>query len=759
MSYIVNQSRIHSLTISGVDYTAALTSWVASDSSANNNGFITTSGQLVLGSYSGGPDIEDYDRNDFKRGVPVILTMTNPNGSTYRHPRGLLYVISTSYDVENESLNVEIGCRLAMAQIMDDPSTTVDLTPIPLDPAQKQLSNISAAFATAGQYLYQDNQGALVSGTFFDGDTNGGVAAGTWTSILGVTAVSAAPLAGTGAIPDIIELNYSVPEGSVSNDQKGRIDTVETFSNYFLEYPASLVVRTGDGTLTNSGGTNPGSKPPGPTKDPCGNTPNDPGGNGQGSCQENYSIESRPWMQPAKRYEVSKTYYNGPGGQQDFSMSETYGPIVEANTQYFADEYAYCISVYATNCIPGGRCRAGGMNRRLLGRTTTKNYFGEANEVVKTVQEDWVNMISMAKTHNWRSGLDSQGIPQTFRYLTTTKLIRSQVRITENYKEGNANVQLTTTWTSIGNNGSGLTKSLSYMDAYKGVKTSQLRRSTSTTTLDVAPDIVNSATTSTVELTSELPLFTGRYTLPPAEAGPYVMEASAPVPILYENQALVDTVIENYSNYLVRFTKGDAFGLQIGEALRRDVAENWYPGMPFRYYDPSKGKVLAMRMDATSWGVTKDESAFVTNGIWIGKSNGTVTIPENVLGASTVTDGGSIDPLTTVPNGPTAPEPPVVVPPVIDNETGVDSGSLAWVVKVNMSFGAQVDALNDNGIQPPRLGDQYVQQYQTMVAYCQGMIVQAGGLLSADSTGGIPIEYMGTLITDGATVVDPDLFA
>jgi hypothetical protein len=164
-------------------------------------------------------------------------------------------------------------------------------------------------------------------------------------------------------------------------------------------------------------------------------------------------------------------------------------------------------------------------------------------------------------------------------------------------------------------------------------------------------------------------------------------------------------------------------------------------------------------MDATSWGVTKGESAFVTNGIWIGKSNGTVTIPENVLGASTVTDGGSIDPLTTVPNGPTAPEPPVVVPPVIDNETSVDSGSLAWVVKVNMSFGAQVDALNDNGIQPPRLGDQYVQQYQTMVAYCQGMIVQAGGLLSADSTGGIPIEYMGTLITDGATVVDPDLFA
>ena len=296
MSYIVNQARVHSLTIGGVDYTSALTSWVASDASANNNGFITTSGSLVLGAYSGGPDVEDYDRNDFKRGVPVVLTMANPDGTTYRHPRGLLYIISTSYSVENESLNVEIGCRLALAQIMDDPSTTVDLSPIPLDPAQKQLSNISAAFATAGKYLYQDNQGNLVSGTFFDGDSEAGVAPGVWTSILGVTALSASPLAGTGAIPDKINLSYSVPQGTVANDQKGKIDTTTTTSYYWVDYPASLSVRVGDGNLNNAGGTNPGDQPPGPSNDPCGNTPSDPGGNGegsdQGSCQENYSIES-----------------------------------------------------------------------------------------------------------------------------------------------------------------------------------------------------------------------------------------------------------------------------------------------------------------------------------------------------------------------------------------------------------------------------------------------------------------------------------
>jgi len=285
-----------------------------------------------------------------------------------------------------------------------------------------------------------------------------------------------------------------------------------------------------------------------------------------------------------------------------------------------------------------------------------------------------------------------------------------------------------------------------------------VRRSTSTATLDVAPDIVNSATTSTVEQYTELPLFTGRYTQPPTEAGPYVLEESAPMPLLYDTTEEVETAVSTYSDYVVRFVKGDSFGLQIGEGLREDVAQNWFPGMPFRYYDPKKNKVLAMRMDATSWGVTKDESAFVTNGIWCGKSNGTVTLPQNVLGASTVADGGSIDPLTTAPNGSTTPAPPVVVPPVIDNETEVDNGTFAWVIKVDLMLKSTVEALNDNGVQPPQPGPEVVQHFQAMTAYCQGFIAQPGGLLSADATGGIPLEGSGTLITTGTTIVTADLF-
>ena len=758
MSYIVNQARVHALTIGGVDYTSALVTWAVSDSSANRNGFITTSGSLILGSYPGGPDVEDYDRNDFKRGVEVILTMSKPNGSTYRHPRGLLYVISSAYDVDQEQLVVELGCRLALAGIMDDPSTTLGLAPIPLDPAQRELGNISASFAAAGKYLYQDNQGNLVSGLFFDGDSTQGAAPGEWTSILGVTALSAAPLAATGAIPDSIELTYQVPEGSVANDQKGRVDQDEVWSYYWLDYPASLSVRTGDGTIGGSGGTNPGSQPPGPQNDPCGNTPAKPGGNGQGSCQENYSIESRPWIMPAQRYEVSYNYYNGPGGQMDYATRETFGPIVEANSQHFADSYAYCIGIWSSSCQPGGGCTTPGMNQAPLSKSYTRNYFGEANELVRQVQEEYVNLLSMARPQDWRSGLDPQGRPQNFKTFNINIMIRSQVRITEYWKEDSANLQRTTVYTSVGQNGSGISVGAYALDAYNGIKTSELRRSTSTATLDVAPDIVNSATTSTVEQVTELPLFTGRYALPPAEAGPYEMEESAPMPLLFSSQSQIQDTIDSYSDYLVRFTKGDAFGLQIGEGLREDVGQNWFPGMPFRYYDPKKNKVLAMRMDATSWGVTKDESAFVTNGIWCGNSNGTVTLPQNVLGASTVTDGGSIDPLTTAPNGPTAPEPPVVVPPVVDNETAVDSGTYAWVIKVDMMLKSTVEARNDNGVQPPPPDPEVVQHFQAMVAYCQGMVVQAGGLLTPGGNGDVPLENGGTLITDGATVVTADLF-
>ncbi len=287
MGYIASATRISSLTVGGVDYTSAFTDWQVSDDSAYNNGCIKTQGTLLLGSYPGGPLIEDYDRNNFKRGVEVILDMRQPDGTIYRHPRGLLYVVATSYDVESEALEVDLGCRLSLMALTEKIDDLIALVPVQLDVAQTTFSNCSAAFASLGQYVYQDNNGVLQTGTFFDGDNYESVAAGEWVSILGVTAVSVSPLAGAEAIPDQIRLSYQVPSDGIPGDGRGRVDEVLSESYYFLKYPASMFERVG---FLGSGGGFPGTpgNPGNPGNDgndgaPGSSDPNNPSNQNDGN--------------------------------------------------------------------------------------------------------------------------------------------------------------------------------------------------------------------------------------------------------------------------------------------------------------------------------------------------------------------------------------------------------------------------------------------------------------------------------------------
>lgn len=780
MSYIVNQSRVHSLTIGGVDYTGALVSWTASDASANKNGYVSTTGAIELGFYPDGPLIEDYDRNNFRRGVPVILTMSNPSGGTYRHPRGLLYVISTSYEPDANSLLIEIGCRISLATLTDDDDFRDDLTAnvsgLPqLDPARNTIESVGAALASVGKYVYQDNNGDIIDGVFFDGDTDSATAAGEWVSVLGVTALAASPLAGTAPIPDSIELSYSVPSDYANSQNPSRYDHVEVKSYYFLEYPAQINERINsdatttdpNGSIANAGSISPGNEPSG--VDPCGASPPQPGDIGGSSCQEGYQLTVVPKTVSAIREEYSDTYYNGPAGQQDYSETNVYGPLVETNSQYYADVYAYCIRVYASNCRPGGGCSLDGMERGHLSRTTSTNYFGNANELVKNVRESWVNIKSVAETSDWRSGTDSSGIPQNFRYLPDY-LFRSQAVVTTYSKEGNTNVQDSVTYSSVANKRGGgyVDQELDVIDAYNGIQTRQVRRSTTISALDVAPDRVTQATTSTIDQKTELPLFTGRFVEPPAESGPYVMEESAPVPFIFATDTEIDAAVSNYSSYLVRFVKGDAFGLQLSEGLREEVAQNWYPGMPFRYNDPAKGRTIAMRMDATTWGVTGTESAFVTNGIWCGYSNGTVATPDNVVGNSIPTLQAGSDPLSTSSGAATPPANPTIpAPPTISNETSVDNGAKAFVVKVDITMQSLLQPASATGIVS---ASSLVHQvwdhstaarkgFTTFVVNCSGFTKTGGTILSADSNGSIPVEYAGTLVTTSTVIGDADLFS
>lgn len=772
MAYLSNNARIYSVTVAGVDYTSNVVSWTASDESANKNGCLITTGTLVLGTKPGGVLIEDYDRNNFRRGDQVVVEITSSSGSVLRHPRGLLYVVSTSYNAESEELSIELTCRLGLMSLTDSYDELLAMVPIPTDTAQSTFENCCSTFASTGSYVYQTNTGPLLTGTFFDGDGYSGVAAGQWISVLGVTTNSVSPLAGSGAIPDEIVLSYQVPKDEVASDKKGQIDIVETDSYYFFSYPAVNYVRINsdasasnpNGTLDNIASVDTTEAPTG-SSGSCGNAPPPPKGDDAGngnSCNEGYSLVQSPVFVPATRRTRQESIYDGPGGQLSSVTSIVYGPRVEANGQYFADDFAYCRQTWGDQCNPNGGCPRNGLDEIVLGSTTTLYTYGSANELVRTVTDNYATVLSAAQPSDWRAG-NTNGRIQNFdnTLLTNSSLYLDSRVITEYTVQDNVNIQTTTQFQSLASRGVGITGGQS-IHALDGIETKTIRRSATITTLDITPDIVNSSTTSTETKKDTIRLFTGRYTTPPAEAGPYTLEERIPMPLLFENQADIDSAVADYSNYLERFVKGDAFGLQVGEGMRDEVLNGWYPGMPFRYYDPSKERVIAMRMDATAWGASTDEVAFVTNGVWIGFSNGTITIPSNTVGDSTpdmTARSNGVNP-GMGGNDIASPTPPTPeVPPSIGGETGVDSGSFAWDIRVEIYTESVAVTHGPDGVVGPAPEAEVLYPYFTTTCYVGGIVVGPGQILAANVDGSIPTELNGQLIVADATVVNLDLFA
>ena len=748
MGYLVQKTRAAQLLIGGQDYTSSLVEFQVTDSGALNNGLIVTSGFLVLGQRPGGSDIQDYDRNIFKRGVLATLDIEEPGGSTYRHPRGYLYVLSVSYNAETEELTVQVGCRLSLAYLTDDASAILPLVPIPLDAAQQTVQNCSASFASAGMVLYQNNQGNLVSRKFFGTDSTAGVDAGEWVSVLGGTALAVSPLAASGAIPDEIELSYQIPTGVLAADNTGKVDTVVETSKYFIQYPA-IAWKRRNPTAQELADLAPPSQstasPPGSSG--CG-TVQDPPNGGPIVCFGEWVTSGTDEYLPAVRVSTSTTTYGAPGAQASYSEQVVTGPEVEANPQYFADMYALCVSSYASACNPNGQCPYYGMNSATLSKQVTYYQYGsEANELVRTIRDSYRTILSAYNPTEWRSGQNGP-LPVDFNSNLSASdgLYRNSRVVTEYSRENNANVQLTTTYTSITSRGVGPTSGAS-IDALDGIVTTVRRESTTGSTLDVRPDAVNTATTATEEGDTTILLSTNSYTTPPTEAGKYVRQESIPVPLLSEDQSEIDGWIADYSNYILRFVKGDLYGLQIAESMRSEIVTGWYPGMPFRYADTANDRILAMRMDACAWGVTPDEAIVVTNGIWNGFSSGSLNMGSNLVGNSRPDMSG---------NTPTPPAAPSA-PPVIDND--MVGQSFSFIVNVNLNLSSSAFTYFSDGITPPNPADMEGLMEMALFPYVTGFIVETGGLLSTDGTGSIPSEYGGSIVTGTAVVVNADLFA
>lgn len=769
MSYLIQTNQKTRIKIGGTNYSDYFISFTASDASANRNGLVSTTGSVVLAQVPEGRELAHYRRALFRRGEVVKIDTKIEGGSYVRHPRGYLYVISTSWDGQGERVIMEVGCRVKLAEITDDVSAILPYVNLDLDLAQQTVPNCAAAFQAKGEFLWQDNTGALRVNKFFDGDTNSTTAAGEWISALGVSTIDVKPMAAAGAVPDKIKLSWQVPQDFETVEEPLE-EVVEVVNDYFISYPAVTYVRTlGERCFSNVPLTNlyrgevrvvaiDDKKPRGtrtidsievetgdlvlltdqdnkvdngiwqvntegdweragsayftkgnwvtiiegvkrggqkweivtdeyiiyrgqtkqewvewdsetsesvteiacsgstttttPETDSnslggCGNVPT----NGIGSavyvgangsiytpqpiaCNANWKAEPSPTYVSVSNKQVTTTRYTGPSGQVASVFTDIYGPLVEVNPQFYADKFAYCASVNAALCDPNGSCSMGGTKRKHIQTAEVFNtYADDSNELIEQTISVYKTKFELAQPEDWRSGI-TDGVPRDFdddfskRYREDFILF-SFVRIIYS-KDGNRNVETTETYTSNAATGVGLKE---LKDALDGIKTVTKRTSRTITNLPNRPDTIKDVTTPTVEKSSTIRVQSDKYLDSPSEAGPYILEESIPVPLLESTPEEAQATADDYQDYLKRFTKGDAWGLQITEALREDIRDNWRPGMPFRYSDgPGNNPVLALRMDGCTWGLSSSEAIVTTNGIWIGSTSGNLRVESNLVG-------------------------------------------------------------------------------------------------------------------------------
>ncbi len=791
-SYIQTAARATSLLIRGEEYIQNLTEFVVSDSSAFRQGLLSTAGTMILSTVPGS-SMEDYSRDIFKRGREVKLFVQYPGESTSElHPRGLLYIVGVNYDPETESVLVELGCQLVMKNLLERGEDLLSYSSLALDPAAQDFANISAAIATTGEILYQDNTGQLVKKAFF----NDQFSSPKFYSVRGMTALQVAPLAAADAIPDEIELSFSYNTGSLAGDNQGRVDTTETNSKYYLRYPFRIRIRVPNGS---SGGIGGGTGiddidvsvpdlvlpeiPPvyiPPVEQPtsaCGNAPeplpidpnwppqipgindgedNATGGGGSGSgggggggsgatsvvpptsCSANFETKDDTRYLKVERNEIRVTHFDGPAAQQDYAYSEVYGPAIEASGQYYADYLSFCVQANGTACNPMGDCPYYGIENRLLGRNETRNYFGEANEVVKTVRLQYRPILAAAQPTDWRSGV-VEGVVQDFDASLDSNqemYLHSMSETTFETEPDGAKIQKTVTHTSIASRGAGIKKQL---DAREGIRTEVTRRSTTTQVEADRADTVNSPTTTTETETKKYRLSVGGGYCD--EFGPYTVKEDVPVPLLddqgseRDNKAAALVKANEYANYLIKMIKGDALGLNVTEPLRKEIGRNWSANDVFHYYDDKNDILSAYRTNATTWGVGPEGCAMTTQAIFISKLSADVVKNGNVFG-----DGD---------------HPSEIAQPItVTNLEPISDGHI-FNVEVNLRLGLSVNYQQKT----PEPDDVDVDINTTSVWWCTGLIVQPGALLALDDNGSLPLSSDGNPIVNDLLVVNEDLFA
>ena len=678
MSYFVNKiGGVASLTIGGVQFASSLASFVCTDSGNRDNGYVKTEGQVILKQRPGGASIEDYDRTIFDRGAVVIVDIKDSDGNPVRHPRGYLKVIKSLYDASNEELRLDVGCKISYLDYInaseDDLAPIKNLVRFELLPTRKDFQNLGQAIAADSRFVWCDNQGVIRSDIMFENDSIGSTPPGSWVSVRGVTTVGIQPLdsrdpisvatdSGNGsALPgdfadfytepylneDAINIEYEV---SVSDEDEIKPEDVTiTESFYPLNYPVIYITRKpkdeedpfDDSAPSVDFGDDPGILAC-PTDSLAEATEGLVSGTGdQGNPEacnlDNFeSVRSPMWI-AATSTETTTTAFEALGGQQSYRETIRLGPAVEASNQYYADLYHNCVQVNSSTCTPGGRCgTSAGMAQITLSKSTVQYFYNEDGSVAKVVNETWKPRISGAQPVDWRAGKEKgqvQGFKTPERHL---ELYRSDAQVSTYTYDGATTISEDVSYESITSRSSGISGNPSAIDAYKGIiKTT--RRTSIAGNYAASNDPEKPDTIASPEINLE----TKEFSIPSNSPGEpeTVSEVSLPYPIVIgEGSSLnEEQIVAEFAKYTYFYFIGESRGLRIAEAMRDDITSSWKPNQPFRYVDPQRDQIIAMRGSSWSWGVSSTESVVSVDGLFMGISQGNLVVPNNIVGNTTPT--------------------------------------------------------------------------------------------------------------------------
>lgn len=622
MAWLNNTAAKVFITIDGVDYSDELTSGTVTDSTAINTGAVLTGGQLDFADLSGQNRLEDYAQTKFGRGKVVLIDIEIA-GVRQRHPRGYLYLLGSTYNTESRTLVVEVGCILTMRNITDDVGDMAGLTIFPLTSSDQEtptFANLITAVNTEGKFLWQDNTGIVRKSEFFGSDGFGsGKEEAKWVSARNYTCLSVGPLGAAATVPDTIKVNYT---WQTAADTDTDIDPITgkpqeedaTESSYWIEHPANLR-----------------KKQKICTTDPRGNR----------TCRD-IVVNGAKRQYACTKNNASIRRYGGPGGSVSTENEITLGPAVELNGAYYAELYAFQLS-------QAGGDSAGLQPQGLEVVTQTsreKVYeYGPGGEVLKTIEKRYKNLLSAMTTQDWRAGNAETGkvfepdapVDNATRgFLTTVPkdLVYLDAKVTTSFTYyDDRTVEVTeTVLSSASCNGVGVypptgERIVQDIGADNNGITTTVKRTSTGGLLNPDqpprnPGGVVLTTKSDVYIDESAKYF-------PTEAGSVVLNASLPFAVVGLQEAEMRQLAANYARILRAQVEGDAAGLRIAETLRPEVL-NYYPGMPFSFYDEQEEKLVKLRMNATGWAFAPGQAIFATEGCFIGVSNGTVTIPDNV---------------------------------------------------------------------------------------------------------------------------------